>query len=174
MRIDLKRSMEIITLLNTTSEIRNLLQYGIRDVHYTLNDEGKVERLNNDYMMDINKTGNIFMAYPEEDMDIKAWDYGKLQNSEAAAHVMLGFREVWGNVNADVMKNIEAASKEVKAKIDACKTAEELEAFFASLKPELSQNADIKYMKTMNNEEIEDSLAQVYLTWYNEGWPSEE
>lgn len=171
---NIKRSMEIITLLNTTSELRNLLQYGVEGVHYVLNDDGKVERLNNDYMMDINKTGNVFMAYPEEGMDINAWEYGKLQNSEAAAHVILGLREVWANVNAETMQRITALSKEYKDKLDACKTAEEIEAFCAAAKSELAQNADIKYMKTMNNDEIEDSLSQVYLTWYNEGWPSEE
>ncbi len=171
---DLKRSMEIITLLNTTSELRNLLQYGVKDVHYVLDDDGKVQRLNNDYMMDINKTGNVFMAYPEEGMDLKAWDYGKIQNSESAAHVILGFRDVWGNINADTMKNIVALSKDYKDKLDACKTYEELEAFFANGKTEIGQNADVKYMKTMNNADIADSLSQVYLEWYNEGWPSVE
>ena len=171
---NIKRSMEIITLLNTTPELRNLLQYGVEGTHYVLDDDGKVERLNNDYMMDINKTGNVFMAYPEEGMDVNAWVYGKLQNSECAAHVMLGFREVWGNVNAETMQRITALSKEYKDKLDACKTADEIEAFCASVKSEIGQNADIKYMKTMNNADIEDSLAQVYLTWYNEGWPSQE
>lgn len=171
---NIKRSMEIITLLNTTSELRNLLQYGIEGTHYSLTDEGAVKRLNNDYMMDINKTGNVFMAYPEEGMDLKAWEYGKLQNSEAAAHVMLGFREVWANVNADVMKNITALSKDYKEKLDACKTYEELEAFFKDSKSIIGQNADIKYMKSTSNADIEDSLSQVYLDWYNEGWPSQE
>ena len=171
---NIKRSMEVITLINTTSELRNLLQYGIEDVHYVLDDDGKVQRLNNDYMMDSNKTGNVFMAYPEEGMDLDAWTYGKLQNSECAAHVILGFREVWGNVNTETMQRIAALSKEYKDKIDACKTAEELEAFCASAKAELGQNADIKYMKTMNNADIADSIAQVYLEWYNTGWPSNE
>jgi len=171
---NLKRAMEVITLLNTTSELRNILQYGIEDVHYTIEDDGSIKRLNKDYMMDIKKTGNIFMAYPEEGMDLNAWTYGKLHNQDAAAHILLGFRSVWANVNPDLMKNIAKLSEEYEAKIKACKTYEELEAFFATAKSELAGNPDIKHAKVMNNEELTDGLSQIYLEWYNEGWPSVE
>lgn len=171
---NLKRSMEVITLLNTTSELRNILQYGVEGVHYVLNDDGEVERLNNDYMMDLNKTGNVFMAYPEENMSKDAWTYGKLQNSEAAAHVVLGIREVWKDINPELLQRISALSADYKAKLDACKTSAELETFFAEAKAELAQNEDVKYMKVMNNPDKADGLSQIYLDWFNQGWPPVE
>ena len=73
------RAMEVIAYLNTNSEIRNILQYGVQDVNYrvqsanyTVDGETKsveyvVATNDNFYEMDINKTGNVFLAYPEMD-----------------------------------------------------------------------------------------------------------
>lgn len=70
------RAMEIVAYLNTNSEVRNLLQYGVQDVNYTLdsvsyvdgdtvkNANYVVETRDNLYKMNINKTGNVFLAYP--------------------------------------------------------------------------------------------------------------
>lgn len=78
---DFARVMEVITLLNTNSEFRNLLQYGIENVHYELDEEtGALRRMNNDYMMDLYKTGNVYMAYPEEGMPLDIWEMSKKQN----------------------------------------------------------------------------------------------
>lgn len=80
------RSMEIVTYLNTNADFRNILQYGVEGVHYELEGEGAyrtVKRLNEDYKMDIFKTGNAFIAYPEPSMDADVWEVGKKQNREA-------------------------------------------------------------------------------------------
>ncbi|MBQ8207599.1 MAG: hypothetical protein IJZ89_02580, partial [Clostridia bacterium] len=78
---DFARVMEVITLLNTSSELRNLLQYGIENVNYELDEEtGALRRMNNDYMMDLYKTGNVYMAYPEEGMPLNIWEMAKKQN----------------------------------------------------------------------------------------------
>ena len=100
---DENRAMEIITYLNTNSELRNLLQYGVENVNYTLssvtqkNEEGidesyyyAVETENNTYKMDINKTGNVFLAYPSCAEDVFEWEYGKQQNLDATTYPTLG------------------------------------------------------------------------------------
>ena len=171
---NLERSMEVITLLNTAPDIRNIIQYGVEGVHYELNDEGALVRLNNDYMLNINYTGNVFMAYPEEGMDLDAWTHGKLQNQESAAHVLLGIRSVWNEIDAELMKRIDALADGYKKRQDACKTVEELAQFFADAKLELAANEDIKRAKTSNDENITDNLAVVYTNWYQDGWPSVE
>ena len=75
------RAMEILTFLNTSSELRNLLQYGVENVNYSIDfDTGLLTRLNNDYMMDLYKTGNVFMAYPEEGMPLNIWNVAKKFN----------------------------------------------------------------------------------------------
>ena len=86
------RSMQIITLLNTDPELRNVLLYGVEGIHYELldatypnpdeDDPNKtltyydkyddpiqyikmIEVKDNEaYVMDINKTGNTMIAYP--------------------------------------------------------------------------------------------------------------
>ncbi len=88
----LARSMQIITYLNTNSDLRNILQYGVEGVHYKIDDEtGKLVRLNQDYMMNLESTGNVFMAYPEEDMPVDAWDWGKKQNLDVKPYLSMGF-----------------------------------------------------------------------------------
>lgn len=89
---DPNRCMEIINLISTNSEIRNLLQYGIEGSNYKINtDTGKVERLNHDYMMNIFATGNTFIAYPEEDMELDVWEKDKAANRSAIVSPYLGF-----------------------------------------------------------------------------------
>ncbi|MBQ9099067.1 MAG: hypothetical protein IJY50_06525 [Clostridia bacterium] len=97
------RAMEIITYLNTNAEFRNLLQYGIEGTNYTLssvsieNEEGIAEEYyyinetdNNLYKMDVNKTGNVFLAYPDSKESVLEWEYGKQQNLDAATYPTLG------------------------------------------------------------------------------------
>lgn len=97
---DVSRSMEIITYLNTNSEFRNLLQYGIEGEHYDLvkdeNGNQTVQRRTDRsgkelYVMDIYKTGNIFIAYPESEMAPGIWESGKEQNRNSLVDPMLGF-----------------------------------------------------------------------------------
>ena len=87
------RAVEIITYLNTNAELRNLLQYGIEGVNYTLETETideieyqyVVPSPDNKYVMDIEKTGNMFIAHPDCKENIMAWEYGKKQNHDAMA-----------------------------------------------------------------------------------------
>ena len=88
------RSMEIVTYLNTNSDFRNLLQYGVEGTHYEVeedeNGSKSVKRLNNDYLMDIYATGNVFVAYPEPEMSADIWESGKVQNRYSLVEPLLG------------------------------------------------------------------------------------
>ena len=92
--------LEFITLLNTDATVRNLLQYGIKQgehqdgqtPNYTVDEEtGILKRLNNLYMMDIEKTGNCFIAYPEEGLPADYWENAKAQNNDALIDPLAGF-----------------------------------------------------------------------------------
>lgn len=106
------RSMEVITRINTNAELRNLLQYGILGEHYELNADGTAhlladttslyltdaegkQRVNEDapgvYRMDIEKTGNCFVAAPQEADGPDVWEYAKKQNEAALINPLLGF-----------------------------------------------------------------------------------
>ncbi len=115
-----ERSVEILTYLNTNAELRNLLQYGIQDVNYTLNTVEGVDletgepktysyvtpTADNRYLMDINKTGNVFMAYPDSEEKVMQWEYGKMQNKEATAYPTVGVHFDYGSYKLDT-KSIE-------------------------------------------------------------------
>lgn len=88
---DVNRAMKVITLLNTDATFRNLFQYGIENVNYTLNLDGSVTATRgNHYLMDIAKTGNEFLAYVPEGTDLEIWESAKLQNREATVDPLLG------------------------------------------------------------------------------------
>lgn len=146
---DIDRVMEVLTLLNTNSELRNLLQYGIKNVHYELDETtGALSRMNNEYMMDIYKTGNVYMAYPEEGMPLNIWEMAKKQNLVSRAKVddsFSGFvipddieEEVdpeTGDVISEAFKvdlapaeALSDASKELKAALDSAATYDEYAA----------------------------------------------
>ncbi len=104
---DEERAMEIITYLNTNAEMRNLLQYGIEGKNYELKtvtgEDGKdrvyAQALDgNTYEMDITKTGNMFVAYPNAavsnvakgEYGVMHWEIGKMQNLDAATYPTVG------------------------------------------------------------------------------------
>ena len=92
--LNVDRSMQIVTYLNTNTEIRNLLQYGIQGQHYTI-ENGVVARVadknNNYYVMDIYATGNAFLAHLEPGMSASIWENGKEQNRDSLVEPLLGF-----------------------------------------------------------------------------------
>lgn len=89
---NLKKSMQVVTMLNTNAEFRNLFQYGIENINYTLNTDGTVSATRtNAYNMDLAKTGNEFMAYVPKGTNLKVWEYAKQQNREALVNPLLGF-----------------------------------------------------------------------------------
>ncbi len=91
----LSRAMEVVTYLNTNKELRDLFQYGVKGQHYELTEEGTVKLLSNEqygvYRMDLEKTGNCFIATPPESMDADAWAYAKMQNNDSLINPLLGF-----------------------------------------------------------------------------------
>lgn len=128
---NVSRSMEIVTYLNTNSDFRNLLQYGIKDVNYRINENGALVRENQNYMMDLYKTGNIFIAYPEENMSVDAWTWATKQNLAAGVYPTVGFSfDKADPVDEDLIRVIAEYSAEVEKEIAACKTYDELVELF--------------------------------------------
>lgn len=77
------RAFQVITGLNTVPALRNLITFGIENVHYVVNEDGKtVSRLNNDWDIDFELYGNSLIGYvPEElgaDYQKKAIEHNSL------------------------------------------------------------------------------------------------
>ena len=115
--LNVDRAMEIISYLNTNAELKNILQYGCKDFHYSVNDDGVVERLNDHYIMDNAKTGNMFIAYIEEGTDPEVWKYAKAQNYEALANLSLSF-SITDPVDINMDGPVEGAPEDSGSKED--------------------------------------------------------
>ncbi len=135
--IDISKSMEVLSFLNTNSEIRNLLQYGIEGENYKITEEGLV-RKNNDYMMDVSKTGNEFIAYPEEGMPLDIWEDYKEQNRAAIVNPLFGFSYkdslpeydedgVNSGIDEELVKWLSEESKLFSQRINECNSSADLE-----------------------------------------------
>ncbi len=89
---ELVAAMELVTAIYTNEELANIFAYGIEEEHYLLNDDGQVERRNNDYVIAPQYAGNRFITYTLAGEDIDKWEKAKLQNQSAEIAVDIGFK----------------------------------------------------------------------------------
>ena len=120
-----KRSMDILAYLNTNVEFRNLILYGIEGENYQfvesdyVDEDGDpymvVRRLNDNYMMDINKTGNTFKAYVLEGEDPSLVEFYKIQNNAVKIDLTMGFHYEWQDykVSAEALEELRELSARV-------------------------------------------------------------
>mgnify|MGYP004560018677 FL=1 len=170
------RGMEVITYLNTNKDFRNLLQYGIENVNYTIDEKGALHRTDtNEYFMDIAKTGNVFMAYPEEGMNLDAWTYGKKQNLEAKIDCTLGFRfyeeaSELSNIDLAAVKLIAEESAKIAAELAAIKDydtyAQKIEEYATTYKTTNKKLNLQKYTTAKREAEGEPMMpVTIYYEW---------
>lgn len=62
-----ERCMDVINLINTDTEVKNLFQYGVEGVNYEVVD-GLVHALDDSYSMNNAYTGNVYMSLPDGDL----------------------------------------------------------------------------------------------------------
>jgi hypothetical protein len=161
----LPRAMEVITYLNTNQEMRDLLQYGIESYHYERNDDGTVKLLSGGdkgtYRMDLEKTGNCFIATPTEDMGADAWTYAKIQNNDSLINPLLGFDFNLMTADSDyaldvaLIEHIAVLNAEAKAMLDECTTKADLLAVMSDtqdglIRKHAASAGDVKLNKATN------------------------
>jgi len=129
---DVSRSMEIITYLNTKSEIRDLFGYGVEGTHYEIDDQGALHRLNNEYNMALEYTGNTFIAHAPEGVVTKVdtdgdgeyetidyWEDKKRQNLTLELDPFFGFKMTESDVDMEYYEAALEISEEFYAEWDA-------------------------------------------------------
>ncbi len=92
------RAFQVIAGLHTVPALRNLITYGIENVNYEVNEDGKtIKRLNNDWNVDFELYGNSLIGYvPEElgaDYQEEAIEYNKGVKVSAFLGYKLGLDE---------------------------------------------------------------------------------
>lgn len=97
------RAMEILRMMTTDAQLKNLLQYGIQDVHYTLNQDGKtVTKLTDDYTMDFYGTGNTFIGYLPAEMGPNYISDALEMSKEAKISAFIGFDPRYDKATMDL------------------------------------------------------------------------
>lgn len=169
---NLSRAMEIITYINTSTDIRTILQYGIEGENWEYENQDTqdtIRILNNDYQMDLVTTGNVYMTYPGEGMSMDYWDYGKQQNIDSISSPYIKFKGYINDNNKDLIKQLDDLSKEYKAKLDAL-TYAEFDDAISEYKKELKESELFKKLTDLENE---NSVASIYSTWHDDLYPPE-
>ncbi len=168
------RAMEIITYLNTNVEFRNLLQYGIEGVNYTKHTKvvGGKERTyvtmnkDNKYVLDVAKTGNMFLAYPCGEENIEIWEYGKKQNLDAIGYPTLGMffdlrakKDGQYQISEQNMKIIAAVSQKLEAYLDAVTTTEGIRTIYENASSfQLNASAMATYLLSLVGDDVTYTL----------------
>jgi hypothetical protein len=164
----LSRAMKVITYLNTNQELRDLLQYGIENQHYERNDDGTVKLLSNEkfgiYRMDLEKTGNCFIATPTEELGADAWTYAKMQNNDSLINPLLGFDFNKATADSDysldvaLIDHIKELNAEALALINECTNKEDL----MSLMSDTSDGLIRKHSASAGDKKLNKAVNSAY------------
>ena len=80
----LTEAAQLLALIETSSEVANILAYGIENENYQLDDNGQVVRLNDSYVVNSNYIGNAFLIYTMAGENPQKWEIFKQQNLDSA------------------------------------------------------------------------------------------
>ncbi len=109
---DPTRALEIVSLLQTNVEYRNIFQYGVEDVHYRVDDyTGIIDIISDDYNMNPADTGNLFILKENSSMDERTkalcannWELGKKQLRDTVVAPYLLFNPDMTDLDYDGLK----------------------------------------------------------------------
>ncbi len=166
--LDVTRSMEIITLINTDPTVRTLLQYGVEGIHWEYNEEltesgeQTIKIISDDYKMNLIDTGNVFMTYPGENLPMSYWEDGKQQNLDSMISPFLGFTNAVDEANIEDFEALDKYSAAMLKRINAM-TAAEYEENYKTLQEEFE--ASNEYGNMTDREDI-DTLVGRYMAFY--------
>lgn len=80
----LTEASKLLALIETSSEVANILAYGIENENYQLDDNGQVVRLNDSYVVNSNYIGNAFLIHTMAGENPRKWEIFKQQNLDSA------------------------------------------------------------------------------------------
>lgn len=166
---NLSRSMEILTYLNTKSDLRNLFAYGIEGVHYELDKEGVVKKLSDDYNMKLEYTGNEMICYPPEGSSPDIWENAKTQNLDMITSPYFGFKIDETQIDPSVLKGVKSLSDRFYRELST-KSYEELEDWMTEFWDIADEDEDVQAFIATEDEDTEDEyvpMGKLYSDWFS-------
>lgn len=100
-----REAVQFLNALNTDPEIRNLLNFGIRGVHYELTDQGQVRSISDGYQGVSYTQGNWFILRTREGERPDRWAVFEKFNNAARESAMLGFMPD-DSAHADILEEV--------------------------------------------------------------------
>jgi hypothetical protein len=182
---DLARSMEIITYLYTNADFRNLLLYGIEGTNYELvdsemldeNDEPYkvVKRLDENYMMAPEQTGNVLLAIPTVDQAPNLRELYTKQNLDSSISLTMGFSHNYDMLvlSEEHVNHLREQSKVTLEEIMNLESAEAFDAYVVQKKIALREDAVLNAAMSPNkianpvDPELDpyETLTSLYNAW---------
>ncbi len=168
--VNAERAGEVVELFNTNKKFRNLMYYGIENVHCMVDENGEYVKLNNDWNMDLYDTGNLYLLERSKSlgdyyyaMSENEWKAGKDLNRDSVEGLLLGF--TWAKDSA--LDTTLASLRTKNAAWDTqlkSSTADTVENLLSNIKDSLDNDSD--YMYIVNPEEGVQSVYNQYRAWY--------
>lgn len=103
--------IKFLNLLNTDPEVRNLVNYGIEGVHYTLNSDNQVEKISDGYAGVQYTQGNWFILNTVVGDPKDKWDKYREFNKTAVKSEILGFTTDTSKISSQIAAITQVWSK---------------------------------------------------------------
>ncbi|MBR6916755.1 MAG: hypothetical protein IKN38_01090 [Clostridia bacterium] len=178
---DLNRAMEIVTAINTDTNLRTILQYGCEGIHwrYDIEDDSIITKLSDKYKMDMSETGNAFVTYPDYGVPMSEWDGAKSINTYLYLPYTYGFTCL-NEKTSELLDKLSAKSRELYAKIEAM-SYEDFNSKLSEIQKEVNDlecfwRLNCKFgndpaFDEKNEIDVEQCLPDLFLEYVNErGW----
>ncbi len=131
-----EKCLQFLDLVNTDTKVRDMYYYGEEGVNFEYTDDGKVNKLNEDWTMAGYTQGTFFTVTQNAADEFNQWDEVKALNENAVPSVLLGFTfdstevadqlanciEIWSRYKSEVTTGVqdpETAVPEIKAELEA-------------------------------------------------------
>lgn len=111
-----EKALELLELVNTDTKLRDFFYYGVEGDNFKYTDDGKVEKLNEDWPMAGYTQGTFFNVSLLSTVEINEWDEVKELNGKATPSVMLGFDMDTTNVETE-LANCRAVYEKYKSEL---------------------------------------------------------
>ncbi len=107
------RAVQLISGFYTNEALRNLITFGVEDVHYEVNLDGEtISKISNDYNVSFDTYGNTFIGYVPEELGA---DYQKKaieRNKNIKASAFIGYAEKVDDADSKAFDKINKIAKD--------------------------------------------------------------
>ncbi len=158
------RAMEIITYINTEEDsLRTILQYGVENEHWKYDESNPhmIVKKNDGYNMDLYETGNIYMTYPDYEVEVDfsvpkdTWVAEKQTNLDSLYPMTSRLTGYVHEGNAELVEEFDDFCEEIWEKIEEM-DAETFNSSIDDLKREVENNEyfqKLSYMPSSTDEQ---------------------